>query len=161
MAMLSKALRGLLAKEYNEVVSEEQMASAATIAPRASAADHLRLGLLQLLLPDLVAAVEDVIVNSTDNAAARGMAGGLLTYVCNPLDIIGDEQPLGRVDDTIICAIGLRRLQELEHVPLPPRVEAACDVAASCLCYLSEDLQESIEEFVAELEASTRSSARS
>lgn len=156
MADMAKALRGMLAREYEERPGAGQLEAGALIAPAASAADHVRLGLVQLLLPELVAAVEQVIVQSTDNASARGLAGGLLGYVCNPLDIIGDEMPLGRVDDALICALGLERLRQLHRVELEPRTEAACRVATDCLGYLSTDLQHSIEDFVADLERSTR-----
>jgi len=156
MGEMSKALRGMMARDYEARTGAEQLESGSRIAPSASPADHVRLGLLQMLLPELVAAVEQVIVQSTDNASARGMAGGLLSYVCNPLDIIGDELPLGRVDDALICAIGLERLRQLHRVELGPRTEAVCRAATDCLGYLAMDLQHSIEDFVADLERSTR-----
>ncbi len=159
MSDMSKALLGMMAREYEQRAGSDQLEAGARIAPAASAADHVRLGLVQLLLPELVAAVEKVIVQSTDNVSARGMAGGLLSYVCNPLDIIGDDMPLGRVDDALICALGLERLRSLHRVELGPRTDAVCRVAADCLGYLSTDLQHSIEDFVSELERSTRAKA--
>jgi uncharacterized membrane protein YkvA (DUF1232 family) len=145
----------MLGREYQDSSAEQQMEAAHAIAPRASPADHVRLGLLVLLLPELVAALERVIVGSAHHTGARGMAGGLLTYVCNPLDIIGDDLPLGRVDDVLICAIGLRRLEEEAKFALTPRVGAVCDVAAGTLPLLRKDLRDSIEEFVTSLESQT------
>ena len=156
MSSMSKAIRGQMARDYEETAADDLMAGAANIAPDASAADHVRLSLLQLLLPDLLQAVETIIVDSDDNEATRSMAGGLLSYVCNPLDIIGDDLPLGRVDDAIICALGLKRLRELDGVVLSPHVAAACEVAESSLSCLGGDLRESIVDFTKELERSTR-----
>jgi hypothetical protein len=134
----------------------EHLAAAAEIAPRASAADHVRLFQIQLLLPDLVAAVEKVIVESGSDDATRSMAGGLVTYVCNPLDVIGDERPLGRVDDSLVCAMGLRRLEKAHRIVLEPHVSAMCDVVLGCLGCLGEEIQESLKEFVADLDRSTK-----
>jgi uncharacterized membrane protein YkvA (DUF1232 family) len=160
MATISKALRIQLAREYEEGSADQEMNAAATIAPRASAADQVRLGMMQMLLPELVQAVEQVIVHASNKPYARAVAGGLLTYVCNPLDIIGDDQPLGRVDDALICAVGLSRLQKREHVQLTPRIQAICQMANESMAYLDDDLQESIREFLSELEASTQAGGK-
>ena len=99
-------------------------------------------------------------MESADNDAARRMAGGLLTYVCNPLDIIGDDTPLGRVDDAIICALGLKRLRTKHSIDLGERTLAVCDVAIESFAHLSEDIQNGIEDFVDELESSTNTQRR-
>lgn len=156
MAEMSTALRGMMAREYEARSVDGQLEAGSRIAPAASAADHVRLGLIQLLLPELVGAVETVIVESTDNESVRGMAGGLLSYVCNPLDMIGDDLALGRVDDALICALGLERLRQLHRIELAPRTEAVCRVTTDCLGYLSNDLQHNIEDFISDLERSTR-----
>jgi uncharacterized membrane protein YkvA (DUF1232 family) len=156
MATISKALRSLVASEYSQVANEDRMKAAKGLAPDASRADQVRLGLVELLLPELVEAVERVIIESAEKPEARSMAGGLLTYVCNPLDIIGDDTPLGRLDDTIICAVGLRRIKRRDKIELAPRIEAICDVAEESFALLDQELRESIEEFLSQLEASTR-----
>ena len=153
-AGVSRALRWMVAHDYELASLDDQMQAAATIAPHASKADHVRLSLLELLLPELVSAVESVIVASGHNEGARGMAGGLLTYVCNPLDIIGDDLPLGRVDDVLVCALGLKRLEELGF-ELPGRSAAACEVAIGCLPWLRKDVREGVAEFVASLQRRT------
>jgi uncharacterized membrane protein YkvA (DUF1232 family) len=160
MSSMSDALRTVLARDFESPMGTEQMQAAAAIAPGATPADHVRLGLLQMLLPELVAVVERVIVQSSEKPAVRSMAGGLLTYVCNPLDIIGDDNPLGRVDDTVICALGLKRLRAQHGIDLDARALAVCDVAIESFANLSEDLQNSIEDFVAELESSTSAKQR-
>lgn len=156
MRAMSKALRIMLAREYEELPGTEQMKGAASIAPDASPADQVRLGLLQMLLPDLVSEVERLIVETTGNDAARSMAGGLLTYVCNPLDLIGDDQPLGRVDDAMVCALGLKRLEKLHGIKLTARASAVCEVATESMRHVSEDLRHGVEDFVADIEQSTR-----
>lgn len=160
MGSMSEALRTAVARDFESPNGAEQMKAAFGIAPGATPADHVRLGLLQLLLPELVSVVERVIVESSENDAARSMAGGLLTYVCNPLDIIGDDTPLGRVDDTIICALGLKRLHEKHRVELDGRARAVCEVAIESFAHLSEDLQNGIEDFIADLESSTATRRR-
>lgn len=154
MTSMSSAVRWMTMRDYEEALAEDQMEAAASIAPRASSTDHVWLGLLQLLLPELVKALEAVIVESGHHAGARRMASGLLTYVCNPLDIIGDDLPLGRVDDVLICALGLRRLEKLGF-KLTARILAVCDLAVGCLPWLRKDIRDGIEEFLGSLEADT------
>ena len=155
MAAISQALRAQLAREYELAGCKGQLEAAAELAPRSKVADHARIALLPMLLPDLVAAIEGVICDAPDSAPVRGMAGGLLGYVCNPLDLIGDDSPLGRADDAIICALGLERLRELDGVSLDTATVAGCAMATSCLAQLSEELREGIMAFVADLERST------
>ncbi len=152
MAGISSAVRWMMLKSYEGARTEEQMEAAASLAPRASSADRVTLGLLELLLPELVGAVEGVIVESGHHSGARRMASGLLTYVCNPLDIIGDDQPLGRVDDVVICALGLKRLERLGFRQ-SDRVVAVCELVVGCLPWLRKDVRDNIDEFITSLEA--------
>ena len=152
MPAMSHMLRGLLAQTYGEGGIGEGMAAAERIAPSAEPSARVQLCLLQLLLPDLVAAIEKIIVSATDKPRVRQVAGGLLTYVYNPLDLIGDDSPLGRVDDAIICAVGLQHLREAGEIDLDPDIAAVCDWAARSLPLLSSDLQDSIRWFVRDLE---------
>jgi uncharacterized membrane protein YkvA (DUF1232 family) len=155
MSSMSSAVRWMLLRAFegvSETNAEQQMEAAASLAPRASGPDQVVLGLLQLLLPELVTALEKVIIESAHDARARRIGSGLLTYVCNPLDIIGDDLPLGRVDDVLICALGLKRL-DLLGFKLTNRNAAICELAVSCLPCMREDIRDSIGEFVASLEA--------
>lgn len=159
MASMSQAYRLQLARDYETGQWRQQMVAASEIAPEATHVERVRLTQLPLLLPDLLAAVEGVIVDAPEASPARRMAGGLLTYVCNPLDLIGDDLPLGRVDDVVICALGLQRLHERDGVQLDALVKALCEVAAGCLAHLGPELREGIEEFVADLDRSTHAGA--
>lgn len=157
MPAMSEMLRGVLAKEYVECPAMRGIAATDAISRTIKPSARVQLWLVQMLLPDLVAAIERMIVEQSDNHPLRRLLGGLLTYVYNPLDLIGDDTPLGRVDDTIICALGLLRGAELEHVELDPDVRAMSEYAASALPSLTEDLQDAIRAFVRDLEVSTRS----
>jgi uncharacterized membrane protein YkvA (DUF1232 family) len=155
MAAMSEMLRGLMAQEYRTTKLHDGLAAAGEIARQADPSARAQLWLLQLLLPDLVAAVEKAIVEGTTQPRVRRLAGGLLTYVYNPLDLIGDDTPLGRLDDAIICAMGLQRLAELENLQLDPHVSAICDLAVRSLSLLNDDLRSGIEWFIHDLESST------
>jgi uncharacterized membrane protein YkvA (DUF1232 family) len=154
---MTTMLRDLVAQEYRATTLRDGVLAAERIARQADASARAQLWLLQLLLPDLVAAVEKAIVDAQNQPRVRQLAGGLLTYVYNPLDLIGDDTPLGRLDDTIICAMGLQRLVELENIALEPEVSATCDLAARSLSLLNDDLREGIEWFLRDLESSTES----
>lgn len=155
MPPMSEMLRGMMAQEYRALGMKEGLIAAEKIARRADPSARAQLCLVQLVLPDLVAAIEKAIVEGSDQPRVRRVAGGLLTYVYNPLDLIGDDTPLGRLDDAIICAMGLQRLQELENLELEPHVAAICDLAVRSLSLLNEELRNSIEWFVRDLESST------
>lgn len=155
MRAMSEVLRGEIAQEYRESQLKDGVLAAERIARRADPAAHAQLWLVQLVLPDLVAALEKAIVEGAEQPRVRHLAGGLLTYVYNPLDLIGDETPIGRLDDAIICAKGLLRLQELEGLQLDPHVAAICNLAVRALALLDDDLKNGIERFVENLEAST------
>jgi uncharacterized membrane protein YkvA (DUF1232 family) len=155
MPPMSEMLRGLMAQEYKASHMKEGLAAAEKIARRAEPSARAQLCLLQLVLPDLVSAIERAIIESSDQPRVRSIAGGLLTYVYNPLDLIGDDTPLGRLDDVIICALGLQRLRELEKLELEPHVAAVCELAVRSLSLLDEELKNSIEWFIRDLESST------
>jgi uncharacterized membrane protein YkvA (DUF1232 family) len=155
MSSMSGAVRWMLLRAFegvSETNGENLMEAAASLAPRASGSQQVVLGLVQLLLPELITAVEGVILESAHDARARRIAAGLLTYVCNPLDIIGDDLPLGRVDDVLICALGLKRLERLGF-KLNDRNAAICELAVNYLPCMRQDIRDSIEEFVSSLEA--------
>ncbi len=155
MPAMSEMLRGMMAQEYRSTELKDGLAAAEKIARRADPSARAQLWLVQLVLPDLVAAIEKAIIEGSDQPRVRRVAGGLLTYVYNPLDLIGDDTPLGRLDDAIICAMGLQRLAELEHLSLDPHVSAICDLAVRSLSLLNGELRNSIEWFMRDLESST------
>lgn len=107
------------------------------------------------LLPDLVSALEHVIVGADDNPRARGLAGGLLSYVYNPLDIIPDDGPLGLVDDAFICALGIEELKKAGHITVDPFIQGACDLAFALVPILDPKLRDALSRFVADLVATT------
>ena len=51
------------------------------------------------------------------------------TYIYNPLDLLPDDGPLGMVDDTLVCVLGLDVLQRSGKVQLDQFSKAACDLA--------------------------------
>jgi uncharacterized membrane protein YkvA (DUF1232 family) len=150
-----------MAQEYRTSQLRDGLVAAGEIARHADPSARVQLWLLQLLLPDLVIAVEKAIIEANSQPRVRRLAGGLLTYVYNPLDLIGDDTPLGRLDDAIICAIGLQRLQELENITLEPHVSAICDLAVRSLSLLNDDLRDAIEWFMHDLENSTETALES
>lgn len=153
---MSDVLRELMARELVSARLGEAAIATDDVAPGATPAERTRLWLLQLLLPDLVAALETIIVDAgRKQHHVRRLAGGLLTYVYNPLDLIGDDTPLGRVDDTIICALGLARLRERDHIDLSPGVSAICALAESELLLLAPELQTEIRAFITDLDKAT------
>lgn len=149
---MSHMLREHIASEYVAVDVDQALEAAGELARDADPASRAELWLMQLLLPDLVEAVEQLIIASDEQPRVRHMAGGLLTYVYNPLDLIDDDSVVGRVDDALVCALGLRRLRELERVELSPGIAACCDLADRQLRVLNADLRDGIRDFVADLE---------
>jgi len=158
---MAKMLRAFVLETYGAATAAERFDAAEQLAPEASHADRARLALTQLLLPDLVDAIEQVIVAADDRPTARAFAGGVLTYVYNPLDLIGDDSPLGLLDDTIICALGLNHMARTGDIELDSRVAGMCELAADALPLLNADLREGIEDFVRDLALSTAGSAPS
>jgi hypothetical protein len=118
----------------------------------ATLAHKISLAQAPLLLPDLVSLLEGVVVQADDHPKIRAYAGGLLTFVYNPLDYIGDDPPAGLVDDVIVCALGLMKLAEEGTVQLDPTVEGVVRSTAGLAEYLKQDLLSAITEFVEELE---------
>jgi len=118
----------------------------------ATFAHKVSLAQAPLLLPDLVSFLESIIVQADDQPRIRAYAGGLLTFVYNPLDFIGDEPPAGLVDDTVVCALGLRKLAEEGTVELDPVVDGLVSSVAGLVGYLGQDLLSAITGFVEELE---------
>ena len=152
---MSDVLRELMARELVSARLGDATLSSDDVAPEANPAQRTQLWLLQLLLPDLVAALETIIVESPKKQHVRRLAGGLLTYVYNPLDLVGDHTQFGRVDDTIICALGLLRLYDRDHVQLSPGVLGICALAETVLPLLEPGLQDDIRAFVSDLEKAT------
>ena len=145
-------LRSFIAEQYREHTLHAAMTAAAD-GPLAGStpAAQVRAALVPLLLPHLVEAVEHIIVGADDMPKVRAFAGGLLTYVFNPLDLIPDDGPLGWLDDAVVCALGLRRLTEAGSVELDQHTDAVCELVLESLPSISADLREAIERFVADL----------
>jgi len=118
----------------------------------ATAAQKISLAQAPLLLPDLASLLEVIIVQADDHPEIRAYAGGLLTFVYNPLDFIGDEPPAGLVDDTVVCALGLRKLADEGTVELDPVADGLVSSVAELVGYLKQDLLSAITDFVEELE---------
>lgn len=137
---LNKTLSDVIGR-IDTVTSE-----AATVAHKVSLAQA------PLALPDLISLLEGAIVQAEDYPKIRAYAGGLLTFVYNPLDFIGDEPPAGLVDDVIVCALGLRKLAEEGTVQLDPIADGLVRSIAELSGYLRQDLLSAITEFVEELE---------
>lgn len=152
---MSDVLRELMARELVSARLGDATLSSDDVAPEANPAQRTQLWLLQLLLPDLVAALETIIVESPKKQHVRRLAGGLLTYVYNPLDLVGDDMPFGHLDDTMICALGLLRLRERDHIELSAGVLAICTLVEGALPLLASDLQSAIRAFVRDLEQGT------
>lgn len=151
---MPQMLRSEMARSYGDGSIEERLGAAAEIATSTRPAARVQLCLMQLLLPDLVSTIEKVIVDAADDPRVRRLAGGLLTYVYNPLDLIGDDSPLGRVDDAIVCARGLLRLADGFDVELSPDARAICEAAADALPLLNRSLRDAIVSFGEDLERS-------
>ncbi|MCC7536786.1 MAG: hypothetical protein IT379_11260 [Deltaproteobacteria bacterium] len=153
---MSDMLRELMARELVSARLGEAVLWTDDLAANATPPQQTHLWLLQLLLPDLVAALERVIVEPGQNRhRVRRLAGGLLTYVYNPLDLVGDDMPFGHLDDTMICALGLLRLRERDHIELSAGVLAICTLVEGALPLLASDLQSAIRAFVRDLEQGT------
>lgn len=122
------------------------------IAPSASNAQRIELGMLPMLLPDLERVLQRLIVSVKDDDAARGFAGGLLSYIYNPLDILPDDDgPIGLLDDTFVCAVGLMKLAERSTFVHDEFTRGICELVTSLLPALDAGLRDSIERFVADL----------
>lgn len=150
-------LERFVADTFRDTRIPDLMPELKRIAPSASMAERLELALLPMLLPALVGGVERVIAAAAA-PAVRGFAGGLLTYVYNPLDILGDDGALGLVDDTFVCALGLRTLQDEKLIELDDYLAGICELAMRLLPKLDEDLVESIRRFVSDLRRTTAQS---
>lgn len=150
----------MLQRYVNDAYRDQPLASLREklflIAPTASTSQRLQVGMLPLLLPDLVRTLEQIIVNAKDDQAARGFAGGLLAYVYNPLDIIPDEEgPIGLVDDTVVCALGLGKLVQREQFVHDEFTQGACELVVGLLGILDGDLRDALERFVEDLSETT------
>ncbi len=104
-----------------------------------------------MMLPDLVEAVEFVVVNAEDDPSVRGYAGGILGYVYNPLDFITVEGPVGLIDDTIICAMGLLHLERGGKIELDATISVMAHAAARLVEHLDERISGAISDFVENL----------
>jgi uncharacterized membrane protein YkvA (DUF1232 family) len=141
-------LRTFIAESYATQPLREIAAEFEEVMPDSTPADRLRCAQAPLLLADLVDAVEQVVVKSDDDAHVRGYAGGLLTYVYNPLDLLDADGAVGWLDDTIVCAEGLRRLHDGSHIQLDDSTLGLCDVARACEELLDDTLRGAIRDFV-------------
>lgn len=147
-------LRSFIAEQYAAAPLSESVAEAREALAAAEPQTRVRAILAPLLLPHLVEAVEQVIVHANDQPGVRGFAGGLLTYVYNPLDLLQGDGLIGWLDDALVCAMGLRKLEDEALVELDEQTHAAVDVVLESLASLTPELRAAVEGFVADLWAS-------
>ncbi|MCZ7679786.1 MAG: hypothetical protein M5U28_13895 [Sandaracinaceae bacterium] len=141
-------LRAFIAESYAAQPVHEIAAQLVDVMPSASAADRVRAAQVPVLLADLVDIVEQVVIKADENAHVHGFAGGLLTYVYNPLDLLTAEGIVGWLDDTIVCAVGLRRLHDDGLAQLDEPTLALCDVAREAREHLNPELASAIADFI-------------
>lgn len=141
-------LRSFVAEQYGAAPLSETLSEAGDILTGAEPHARIRATLVPLLLPHLVEAVEHVIVAADDRPDVRGFAGGLLTYVYNPLDLLQGDGVLGWLDDAIVCALGLLKLTEEKKIELDDNTRAVVDVVTESLDALPADLRGAIENFI-------------
>jgi len=144
-------LRSFIAESYAEqpvvLVAEDLKALLPTTSPE----QRLAAALIPMLLPDLVDAVERVVVGANDSPQLRGFAGGLLTYVYNPMDLVQADGVVGWVDDAVVCAEGLHQLHERGAVELDEAAQALCTKARAPLGSMAPDLNAAIHQFLSGL----------
>lgn len=131
------------AESLNDVATQLQ-----AVMPDATVAQRLAAAQVPMLLADLVDAIEAIVVLATELPQVRGFAGGLLTYVYNPLDLVQADGVSGWIDDAIVCAVGVRRLHREGVVALDEGTLALCDSACASEPRLSNELRESIAIFI-------------
>lgn len=115
---------------------------------------RIQIAYAPMMLADLVEAMESVVVSADDEPGVRGYAGGILSYVYNPLDFISVEGPVGLVDDTIICAMGLLHLEDNGKIEMDVTISALAHRAARLVEHLDQKISAAIKDFVANLESS-------
>jgi len=109
---------------------------------------QVRATLVPLLLPHLTEAIEQVIANQQNSPLSRQFAQALLSYVLNPLDLFSGDGFFSWLDDVMICALGLSRLEQIDLVDLDPHTAACCQVALELLPVLPDPLRDAIEAHV-------------
>lgn len=148
-------LRHFIAESYAEQSITAIVGDLRAHLPDADVVALTRAALVPVVLPDLVEAIETVVLGADKRPHLRGYAGGLISYVYNPLDIIQAEGVVGWIDDTVIAAMGLLKLGETEAVELDPVIRASCELAAATLPELGAPVRGAIEELVEALWAKT------
>lgn len=117
--------------------------------------DHrIEIAFAPMMLPDLVEAVESVVVQAEDDPNVRGYAGGILSYVYNPLDFVDVDAPVGLIDDVIICAMGLMHLDRSGKIEMDSIIGALAHRTARLVEHLDQNLATAIKDFVENLESS-------
>lgn len=148
---MRRILSQLVIEAYGTTPLSSRASRLEEIAPEASAAERVQLGLLPMVLPDLVRALEQLMVTYDPGAPSRAFASGLLTYVYNPLDIMPDEDVLGFIDDALICARGLLQLQSEHGVVLESGLVGMCQWALALEGKLDPGLQRRLDAFMENL----------
>ena len=89
-------------------------------------APHMRVHLMMLpfLLPYLVEETQQLL--NHDDPIVKQSAGNLLSYLPIVYDIMSDEG-MSFTDDTIILALGLLKLHEMEYIYLRKHTKGICD----------------------------------
>jgi len=137
-------------KSITDLLKEQQ-----GVVDEAADLEHqIQIAYAPMMLPDLVEAMESVVINADDEPGVRGYAGGILSYVYNPLDFISVEGPVGLVDDTIICAMGLLHLESSGKIEMDGTVSALAHRAARLVEDLDQKISAAIKDFVENLETS-------
>lgn len=153
---MNNLLQSYVTSAYNNHPISSLGERLTTIAPNASATQRIQLAMLPILLPELEQAIRKLIIDAKDDVKLRGFAGGLLSYVYNPLDFLAeDDSPIGLIDDTFICALGLLKLMDTYPPSKDELTWAACNLVASLLSAVDNSLREAIESFVSGLEQTT------
>lgn len=111
----------------------------------------LRATTVPLLLPHLVDAIEQIIIHPEAPDRVRAYAGGLLTYVYNPLDLFQHEELVGWIDDAVVCALGLQKLADAEAIEVDSFTASVCRTCCDVLPEMKADLREGIKQFVEQM----------
>lgn len=141
-------LRDFIARQFAAESLTDAMERLKQHLPTASESDLLNAALAPLMLPDLVDAIEGIILAADDSPNARAFAGGIMTYVYNPFDLIQDEGLAGWIDDTVVSGLGLRALESHYQIVLNERYRALYERAIQPMSFMHDDVKEAIENFI-------------
>ena len=115
--------RMIFAKKYREDVLFEHFAKMDTIFHNEAEDKATYATLVPLLLPDLISRAETFL--EEEGTYLKSVGHRLFKYLVEPLDILSTEG-LYFLDDAILFAMVLLRLEETQHIALNPATRSKC-----------------------------------